>query len=146
MRGLLRLQSLFFSVFFVFLIVVQGEAQDKNVGRYYEEQSGQEVKTLGYYKDEGRRGWWWYEDPVRKEEETKKREVRKEEAKKEEPKKEETKKEEAKKEEKVKGEEEIKPLYEYSYEELLRMPVDKFKKIYEYYEKLAVSNPTEENL
>jgi conjugal transfer pilus assembly protein TraF len=101
---------------------------------------------MGYYKDDVRRGWWWYEEPVKKEEETKKREVRKEEARKEEAKKEETKKEEAKKEEKVKVEEEVKPLHEYSYEELLRMPVDKFKKIYEHYENLAVSNPTEENL
>jgi conjugal transfer pilus assembly protein TraF len=131
-------------MFFVFLLVVQGEAQDKNMSKYYGEQTGQEAKSMGYYKDDGRKGWWWYEDPVKKEEEAKRREVRKEEARKEE-KKEEAKKEEVRKEE-ARKEEEVKPLHEYSYEELLRMPVDKFKKIYEYYEKLAVSNPTEENL
>jgi hypothetical protein len=106
---------------------------------------GGEQKAMGYYRDEGKRGWWWYEDPIKKEEE-KKKEVKKEEAKKEEPKKEEVKREEPKKEELKREEEVIKPLHEYSYEELLRMPVEKFKKIYEYYEKLAVSNPTEENL
>jgi conjugal transfer pilus assembly protein TraF len=120
-------------------------AQDQNVNRYYGDKEEQRAKAMGYYKDEGKRGWWWYEEPMKEEEEEKKKEVKKEEVKKEEVKKEEVKKEEAKKEEKMK-EEEVKPLHEYSYEELLRMPVDKFKKVYEYYERLAVSNPTEENL
>jgi conjugal transfer pilus assembly protein TraF len=141
MRGLLRLRSLFFSVFFVFLLVMQGMGEEQN--KYYKDKDKEEQKqkAMGYYKDERKRGWWWYEDPIKKEEVEKKKEVKKEEVIKEEQKREKVKREEPKKEE-----EEIKPLHEYSYEELLRMPVDKFKKIYEYYENLAVSNPTEENL
>ncbi|MEM5854985.1 MAG: conjugal transfer protein TraF [Candidatus Aenigmatarchaeota archaeon] len=94
---------------------------------------------------EGKRGWWWYEDP-KKEEKIEKvyndttiikvqppLEVR--EPKKEEP-KEPPKKEELR----------IKPLHEYSYEELLYMPVEEFRKIFEYYANKAISEPTEENV
>jgi conjugal transfer pilus assembly protein TraF len=127
-------------------LVVESNAQGLNVGRYYTDQGGKRSSVFGYYKDDGKRGWWWYEDPVKKEEEEKRVEAKKE-VKKEEAKKEEEKKEEVKKEEKAvaKGEG-IKPLHEYSYEELLRMPIEEFRKIYEYYKELAVSNPTEENL
>ena len=139
MRGLLQLRSLFFSVFFILLLIIQGMGGEQRGAGYYKDKEEQKQKTMRYYKDEGKRGWWWYEDPVKREEEEKK-EAKKEELRKEEQKKEEVRKEEPKKED------EVKPLYEYSYEELLRMPVDKFKKIYEYYKELAVSNPTEENL
>jgi conjugal transfer pilus assembly protein TraF len=140
MKRLLQLRSLFFSGLLIFLLTLPGWGEEKNVREYYKEEGKEKSKSLGYYKDDRRKGWWWYEDPEKKKAEEKK-EVKQEESRKEEQKKEEAKKEEPKKEEEV-----IKPLHEYSYEELLRMPVDKFKKIYEYYENLAVSNPTEENL
>jgi conjugal transfer pilus assembly protein TraF len=115
-----------------------------NVGKYYVDRGERSSPVLGYYKDDGKRGWWWYEEPMKKEEEEKRVEARKE-VKREEAKKEEEKRKEVKKEERAKGEG-IKPLTEYSYEELLRMPVDEFRRVYEYYKELAVSNPTEENL
>jgi conjugal transfer pilus assembly protein TraF len=149
MGGLLQLQSLFFSLFLVFLFVSKGISQEgtyyvnkesatSSASEYYKDEKKEGSKSLGYYKDEAKRGWWWYEEFVKKEEEKKKektKEVKKE-----------AQKEEAKKEAPKKEEDVIRPLYEYSYEELLRMPIDKFKRIYEYYENLAVSNPTEENL
>jgi len=150
MKGLLQLQSLFFSVLLVFLFISKGISQEgtyyvneksttSSVSEYYKDEKKEGSKSLGYYKDETKRGWWWYESVVKKEEEKKEKPK---EVEKEKPKEQ---KEEAKKE--VKKEEDvIRPLNEYSYEELLRMPIDKFKKIYEYYENLAVSNPTEENL
>jgi conjugal transfer pilus assembly protein TraF len=146
MKGLLRLRDLFFSGLLTFLLTLQGWGEEKDIKEYYKEEKEEKPRLLNYY--DGKRGWWWYEDPVKKEEkkEAKKEKQKREEQKKEETKKEEPKKEEVKKEELKKEGEVIKPLYEYSYEELLRMPIDKFKKIYEYYENLAISNPTEENL
>lgn len=40
----------------------------------------------------------------------------------------------------------FKPLSDYTYEELLRMPVSEFRELYNYYLELAVSDPTEENI
>ncbi|MEM4134385.1 MAG: conjugal transfer protein TraF [Candidatus Micrarchaeia archaeon] len=85
-----------------------------------------------FYKGRSQRGWWWYEDPEKKVEPQK---LKKQEKITEVP---ETKKQDFKKK--------IKPLKDYKYEELLYMPVDEFKEIYNYYLELAVGNPSEENI
>jgi len=76
----------------------------------------------------GETGWWWYKEEKKKK---KKNKIIEE------------KKEKLSKEEEWKPE---KPLEKYTYEELLRMPVKKFRKLLEYYRDLAVSNPTEKNV
>lgn len=82
-----------------------------------------------FYQSPGKEGWWWYKDYVKEKKEKQESEVKKE--------PEEKPEETAKK---------IKPLKEYKYEELLRMHPDEFKEVYDYYLKLAVQNPTEENV
>lgn len=88
-----------------------------------------------FYGESGKHGWWWYKDYVKEE----KREEKTKEVKKEE-------KREEKKDEEVKEvkKEEFKPLTEYSYEELLKMPVEQFQKLFNYYRDLAISDPGNE--
>jgi len=87
----------------------------------------------------GKEGWWWYQDP---EKEKKVEEKQKEaESLKKKPEKEERAQKEEKEEEEWKP---SKPLEEYTYEELLKMPVSEFKKLLYYYRDLAVSDPTNE--
>lgn len=79
-----------------------------------------------YYHTPSKEGWWWYHDPAKVE-----------------------KKEEEKKNDKAAikaSQESFKPLKEYTYEELLRMHPDDFSKLYDYYLKKAVQNPTEESV
>ena len=139
---LLLLQSLLYSVFFIVFGIEASYGKDAkemtlplNQVKTPVQNSDSTNSTKGYYKDTPKKGWWWYEDPVKEQPEKEE----KPKAKIEEQSKQEERKEE-------KQEEPVKPLYEYTYEELLRMPVEKFKKIYEHYENLAVSNPTEENV
>lgn len=82
----------------------------------------------GYYKTPQKEGWWWYKDPVKEE--------KKEEKKKEQPEQQQVKQPEF----------EIKPLNQYTFEELMKMHPDQLSKIYDHYLKLAVQNPTEENV
>lgn len=90
-----------------------------------------------FYGESEKHGWWWYKDYVKEEKkEEKPKEVKKEEKKREE-KREEKKDEETEKEE-------FKPLTEYSYEELLKMPVEQFQRLFNYYRDLAVSDPSNE--
>ncbi|MEM1660974.1 MAG: conjugal transfer protein TraF [Candidatus Bathyarchaeia archaeon] len=87
-----------------------------------------------FYGESKKQGWWWYKDYVKEEKEEKIKEVKKEE------------KREEKKEEEVKEakKEEFKPLTEYSYEELLKMPVEQFQRLFNYYRDLAISDPSNE--
>lgn len=88
-----------------------------------------------FYGESGKHGWWWYKDYVKEEKkEEKPKEVKKEE------------KREEKKDEEVKEakNEEFKPLTEYSYEELLKMPVEQFQRLFNYYRDLAISDPGNE--
>lgn len=137
LKKLLQLQVLLYSVLILLCYSTLSFAKDSKGVMPPQELLKQNSNSIdsskGYYKDVPKRGWWWYEDP------TKEKPV--EEKKEEKPK---LKAEEPKQEEKK--EDKVKPLYEYSYEELLRMPIEQFKKIYEHYENLAVSNPTEENV
>ncbi|MGB9811916.1 MAG: conjugal transfer protein TraF [Dictyoglomus turgidum] len=80
-----------------------------------------------FYYEETQKGWWWYKDYV-KEKQPEKTEEPKAEAPKETPKS------------------NVKPLKEYSYQELLRMHPDQLKEIYDFYLKKAVEDPTEENV
>ncbi|MEM4620939.1 MAG: conjugal transfer protein TraF [Desulfurococcaceae archaeon] len=92
-----------------------------------------------FYGDSSKSGWWWYKDYVKEEKKVEKKE-------KELPKEE--KKEERKEEKAITKEqdkkEEIKPLTEYSYEELLKMPVEQFQRLFNYYRDLAISDPSNE--
>jgi len=98
--------------------------------------------ALAYYDSSDKRGWWWYREERKEEVKEEKKEVKKKE-KKEEKKKEEKK--EAKQEEEKEWKP-PKPLEAYTYEELLRMPVKDFQKLFDYYRDLAVSDPNEKNL
>jgi len=91
-----------------------------------------EGKGIWYSSWGGETGWWWYKEAVKKE---KVKKVEKEKQQIKEVKK--TNKEEWKPE---------KSLEKYTYEELLTMPVDEFRKLLNYYRDLAVSNPTEKNV
>ena len=83
----------------------------------------------------GKEGYWWYEVKKEKEKEEKKKQEVKAEKK--------TERKEKKNEEEWKPE---KPLEAYTYKELLKMPVSKFRKLLNYYRDLAISNPTEKNV
>lgn len=89
--------------------------------------------TAYYYQRTPQEGWWWYKDYVKEKKEQEKS-------------KEETAKTEQTEKQPQPQKSKIKPLQEYTYEELLRMHPDEFKEIYDYYLKLAVQNPTEENV
>jgi len=97
------------------------------------------VTSFAYYDGE-KKGWWWYAEPKKEEAKEEKKEVKKKE-KKEEKKKEEKK--EAKQEEEKEWKP-SKPLEAYTYEELLKMPVKDFTKLFNYYRDLAISDPTNE--
>ncbi|MBO8143567.1 MAG: conjugal transfer protein TraF [Thermodesulfobacterium sp.] len=84
---------------------------------------------FAFYNTAEKKGWWWYKEEKEKKEKEKK------------PAKKEIKKEEKKQEEAWKP---PKPLEEYTYDELLKMPVSEFKKLFNYYKELAVSDPTNE--
>jgi conjugal transfer pilus assembly protein TraF len=93
-----------------------------------------DVFSAFYNSEESKQGWWWYKEEKKKEEKNKK-EVKKETQELQE--KEITKKEE-------KEWKPTKPLEEYTYEELLKMPAEDFRKLFNYYRDLAVSDPTNE--
>jgi len=125
--------------------------QDQDYGEYYQDgnvkEKSQAVQSFSYYEDPGKKGWWWYEPPVTKKDvKLKSSEVKKS------PdvveKKEEIKKEEPKKEPLMKTQEEelIKPLEEYTYEELLYMHPKQFSKLLDHYLEKAVGEPTEQNV
>lgn len=88
-------------------------------------------KNTPFYYSPTKEGWWWYKNYVKPA-----------------PKKEEKENKEVATQDKDSKEQQWKPkpLKEYSYEELLYMHPDEFKKIYDYYLKLAVQRPTEENV
>ncbi len=89
-----------------------------------------------YYR-EGKEGWWWYKEYKKEEKRNEKRVEKKQEEK-------ESSKKENKEEQKERPFSPAKPLTEYTYEELLKMPVSEFKKIFDYYRDLAISDPTNE--
>ena len=121
------------------------------------EKAGKErYKTgLSYYENPGKTGWWWYQVEEKHEQASQPQEKKPDSS---------VKKEEEKQVyETVNtyqfqtqqplqtysatgGNEEIKPLEEYTYEELLYMHPEKFRKIYNYYLEKAVGEPTEKNL
>lgn len=86
-------------------------------------------ELFAFYNAGEKEGWWWYKEEKKKKEKEKKQVKRK------------LKREEKKQEEAWKP---SKPLEKYTYEELLRMPVSEFKKLFNYYKELAVSDPTNE--
>jgi len=97
--------------------------------------------SLAYYDGSEKRGWWWYRAEKKEEVKEEKKEVKKQDKK--------EKKKEEKKEVKQEEEKEWKPpkpLEAYTYEELLKMPVKDFQKLFNYYRDLAVSDPNERNL
>lgn len=111
-----------------------------------------QTPAYGFYDSpRTKTGWWWYESPVKTPPVTETRRQPVEE-KKEEKVKEEEKKEEKKEKKEVivetrpEKESPVKPLTEYTYEELLYMSPEEFKKVFDYYLNLAIGKPTEENL
>lgn len=88
-------------------------------------------ELFAFYNAGEKEGWWWYKEEKEKKEKEKKE-----------------KQKQVKKEEKKEKENQAwkpsKPLEKYTYEELLRMPVSEFKKLFNYYKELAVSDPTNE--
>ncbi len=79
----------------------------------------------GYYDYSPKEGYWWYKEEKKSEKQQKQPE----------------KTPEQQSEQIV-----AKPLNEYTYEELLYMNPDEFKKVFDYYQKQAIARPTEENL
>ena len=93
------------------------------------EDKKEEIVTQRYYRNSEKEGWWWYKDYVKEKKEEKKKET-----------------EQAKEESRKETNPEIKPLTEYTFEELMKMHPDELSKIYDHYLKLAVQNPSEENV
>ena len=123
---------LLFVPYYVWAKEIQANKADTDIsfaGSQSEEQKNSESQL--FYKNSGKEGWWWYKDYVK-------------EQKKEEKKKQQT--EQAKQEPKQEPKTEIKPLQEYSFQELMQMHPEELKKIYEHYLNLAVQKPTEENV
>lgn len=94
-------------------------------------ESLQEKKEDPYYKAPTKEGWWWYKNYQKPK--TEEQQVEQKERRKDEPLSEQK-------------QPEVKPLREYTYDELLYMHPDEFSKIYNYYLKRAVERPTEETV
>lgn len=133
-------------------------SQSRNPGVYEKDSSAnlgdrnkrREYSTGIRYGEEPVKGWWWYQDYYKdksKEEERKppldeRQNLLAEQGEKKQSNKTEVSQERSSDSKQKK----FKPLNEYTYEELLRMPVSEFRELYNYYLELAVSNPTEENI
>lgn len=139
-------------------VLGQGKSYGRDLGTVYfgekaqEKDKNQTVKMEGrfsYYDRPGRKGWWWYESIVLENKGDQKREEQRSTQDRREEQRSEDRKKEEKRETPIVSQyegDEIKPLKEYSYEELLYMEPEKFRKIYTYYLEKAVGNPTEENM
>lgn len=136
----------FLNIFLYFSIFGIGYSQDRDISgvEKKDERLKKEFSTGLRYREEPAKGWWWYRDYFSdKSEEFQKsseKQDRISEQKKDQVDKLSSEKEEAGRQKK------FKPLSEYTYEELLRMPVNEFRELYNYYLEMAVSNPTEENI
>ncbi len=86
-----------------------------------------------FYRDRTKKGWWWYEGSQKKEIKT-------------EDKKDKSFDIQQKHQDHQQKVKKIKPLKDYTYEELLYMPIEEFKEIYNHYLDIAVGQPTEENI
>ena len=96
---------------------------------YAKDKQGDSI-AKGYYKTQEKEGWWWYKDPEKEEKKEEKKEQLKEQQ----------------YDQPMQAKPQIKPLKEYTFQELMSMHPDELKEIYEYYLKLAVKEPTEENV
>ncbi len=117
--------------FFISVSVLQGKTDETGTGSVLSTNS-----SSFYDTPSGKRGWWWYETEknIKSEKKEKDDEVKREKA------------EKQLQEKQKEFKEEVKPLTEYTYEELLYMEPKKFRELFNYYLERAIAQPTEENL
>ncbi|MFN4245748.1 MAG: conjugal transfer protein TraF [Brevinematia bacterium] len=144
MKNLVSTLFLTFSLLFLNSFLFATEVVQKEVPKEQKQkqnlESEKKIEKFSYYELPGQKGWWWYETPSKeahqqiKEVQTKKDSATQ------------TQKTQEQKQEQKQEQEKIKPIEEYTYEELLYMEPKEFRKIFDYYLEKAVTKPTEENL
>lgn len=150
----------FLNIFFYVFAFDLGYSQDRSINaiernvsdnmKARDEKVKKEFSTGLRYKEPPAKGWWWYQDYfVDKHEELQEKVPLANENQKHvsgQEKKQQDKTDFSLEKDTVDKQKKFKPLSEYTYEELLRMPVNEFRELYNYYLEMAVSNPTEENV
>jgi len=158
---LFRTRTVNFIVFLLFCVLSSGTGITLSADQggisakdFYEEkgagvQKEEPYNSSFYGSPKVKTGWWWYETVVKEE---KRKEVKEETRQEPHPLPQETPEIKTESENKEvaafqpEKKDTVKPLTEYTYEELLYMSPDEFKKVYDHYLNLALTRPTEENM